>query len=181
VREREECQIVGFEEGWIRTKAAAHGIALVDQKSLEGARDTFDIVTAIEVLEHVRDPLAVLGEIRRVLKPGGVFFYTTGNAQPFRGRLLEWRYVLPEVHVSFFEPATLACALRRTGYRPEFRGFLPGFGDIIKFKLLKNLCRRRVSRWEQLLPWSLLTRLIDMRLKISAHPIGWAEGHSLSR
>lgn len=35
--------------------------------------DTFDIVHAHQVLLHVPDPLAALKEMRRVLKPGGVF------------------------------------------------------------------------------------------------------------
>src|SRR5262249_15008950 len=100
-------------------------------------------------------------------------FCTTGNAQPFRGRLLGWRYVIPEVHVSFFEPETLAYALRLAGFRPQFQEFLPGFVDIIRFKILKNLRVRRASRWEQLLPCGALPRLADLRLQISAHPIGW--------
>jgi SAM-dependent methyltransferase len=164
---------VGFEEGWIRTKVAALGIPLVDKESLGRSRGTFDIVTAIEVLEHVENPLAILAEIRRVLKPGGVFFCTTGNARPFRGRLLEWRYIIPEVHLSFFEPDTLAYALRLSGLQPEFKGFLPGFVDIIRFKILKNLWVHRASLWEQLLPWGVLARLANLRLQISAHPIGW--------
>lgn len=40
---------------------------------------TFDVVTMIEVLEHLSDPVAALREVRRVLKPGGVFALTTPN------------------------------------------------------------------------------------------------------
>lgn len=39
----------------------------------------FDIVTFIEVIEHVENPDAVLKEIRRVLKPDGVLHITTAN------------------------------------------------------------------------------------------------------
>jgi SAM-dependent methyltransferase len=37
---------------------------------------TFDVVTAMDVLEHVDDDLAALAELRRVLKPGGVLLAT---------------------------------------------------------------------------------------------------------
>ncbi len=168
------CDAVGFEEGWIRDKAAGYGIPFLDAGQLEAAEGTFDVVTAIEVLEHVPDPVAVLKQIRRLLKPGGLFFATTGNARPFRDRLLSWRYVRPEIHISFFEPETLARALELAGFRPEFPGFLPGFDDVIRFKFLKNLHRRRRAWVYQAVPWGVLTRLIDRRLQISGHPIGWA-------
>jgi SAM-dependent methyltransferase len=168
------CAIVGFEEGWIRDKAVAMGVPVIDRVELDACVQTFDIVTAIEVLEHVVDPLAALTSIRRTLKPGGLFFFTTGNAQPFRSRLLSWRYVIPEIHVSFFEPETLGRALVLAGFRPEFKGYLPGFTNIIRFKVLKNLHLRRPSIVEQVLPWSVLARIADFRWKITAHPIGWA-------
>ncbi|HEY5224548.1 MAG TPA: methyltransferase domain-containing protein [Microbacteriaceae bacterium] len=40
--------------------------------ALDFEDDTFDIVHAHQVLQHVADPVAALSEARRVLKPGGV-------------------------------------------------------------------------------------------------------------
>lgn len=39
-------------------------------------RNTFDCAFGTEVLEHCPDPTRILGEVHRVLKPGGVFFFT---------------------------------------------------------------------------------------------------------
>lgn len=42
--------------------------------------ESFDIVTCFEVLEHMEvDPMALLEEINRVLKPGGTLLLTTPN------------------------------------------------------------------------------------------------------
>jgi SAM-dependent methyltransferase len=41
--------------------------------------DSFDLVTANMVMEHVLDPVRVLQEARRVLAPGGVFLVHTPN------------------------------------------------------------------------------------------------------
>lgn len=48
-------------------------------EDLPVADNAVDIVVCVDVLEHVRDLDAVIGEIRRVLKPGGLFLFDTIN------------------------------------------------------------------------------------------------------
>jgi 2-polyprenyl-3-methyl-5-hydroxy-6-metoxy-1,4-benzoquinol methylase len=43
----------------------------------------FDVIVSIEVMEHVEDLLFYLQNIRRMLKPGGVFIWTTPCANNF--------------------------------------------------------------------------------------------------
>lgn len=43
------------------------------------AGDSFDIVVSVWVLEHVKEPLKVLREVARVLRPGGHFVFLTPN------------------------------------------------------------------------------------------------------
>ncbi len=40
---------------------------------------SFDLIVCVWVLEHLRDPLATLSEVRRVLRPGGHFVFVTPN------------------------------------------------------------------------------------------------------
>ena len=42
--------------------------------------DSFDLVTSFQVLEHVPDPIAYLGEIKRVTRSGGTVILATPNA-----------------------------------------------------------------------------------------------------
>lgn len=42
---------------------------------------SFDAVIAKDLLEHVADPVAVVKEIRRVLRPGGLVFASSPDAQ----------------------------------------------------------------------------------------------------
>jgi SAM-dependent methyltransferase len=164
----------GFEQGWCSELLQNNGTPTVNEDELHRSRGSFDIVSAIEVIEHTRDPVAVLRTIRPLLKPGGLLFMTTGNAEPFRDRITTWRYVTPDVHISYFEPATLARALREAGFEPEFPGYGPGWDDIIRYKILMSLRRKWSSVLEAMVPWGMLGRLVDSRLKLSAQPLGRA-------
>jgi SAM-dependent methyltransferase len=45
------------------------------------AAESFDGVVMKDLLEHVADPVAVVGEARRVLRPGGLVFASSPDAQ----------------------------------------------------------------------------------------------------
>jgi SAM-dependent methyltransferase len=162
----------GFDEGYPAARMAAAGIPSLDESDLEARRGSFDVITAIEVLEHVVDPLTALQEIASLLAPGGYLFVTTGNAEPFRGRLPKWQYVRPDIHIGFFEPATLAYAFERVDLTPVYKRGAPGFRDLCRYKVLKTLGAKRRSTWEQLIPWSIAARVVDRRYGVSAHPLG---------
>jgi SAM-dependent methyltransferase len=167
------CSIVGFEEGWAGERMAASGVPHIERADVAGLAGTFDVVTAIEMLEHTLDPIAVLSEIRNLLKPGGILFLTTGNAEPHANDLMVWPYTaVPDVHVGFFEPATLASALERAGFEVLWPGWVDGLGGVIRFKVLKALRVHRTSVVERILPWGPITRVVDVRHRVSAMPAG---------
>jgi SAM-dependent methyltransferase len=53
-----------------------NGVLCQDVQQLSFADNSFDICTSTEVFEHVPDDLAGFSEIKRVLKPGGLFLFT---------------------------------------------------------------------------------------------------------
>jgi len=48
----------------------------------EESPETFDVVTCLEMLEHVPDPASVIRSCHRMVKPGGQVFFSTINRNP---------------------------------------------------------------------------------------------------
>ncbi len=168
-------KIYGFDTGAWAARARESGLPILTEAELAAHAGTFDIVTAIDVIEHVVAPLQMLAQCRRLLKPGGILIPITANAEIVsREKLASWSYVRPEIHVSFFTPPSLDRALSLSGFtpRPHPRG--PGWHDIIRARILKNLHIKRRSLGERLLPWRLLSPLADSIYKMGRLPIGQA-------
>lgn len=83
----------------------------------------FDVVTCMEMLEHVPDPAAIIDACRRLLKPGGQLFLSTINrtAAAFAVAIVGAEYVarlLPRGthhYPEFIRPAELSRWLREAG------------------------------------------------------------------
>jgi SAM-dependent methyltransferase len=80
--------------------------------------ETFDAITASHAIEHVGDPLGVLRECRRMLKPGGLLVLITPNAASWGHRIYkaDWRGLEPPRHIRIFTPSSLATLCRRAGF-----------------------------------------------------------------
>ena len=79
----------------------------------------FDVVTAAELLEHVFDPRALVLEVARILRPGGLFWTTTPHARGLSARVLglNWRCIWPPEHLQLFSIGGLKALLRGAGFR----------------------------------------------------------------
>lgn len=63
---------------WQQNAATATAIG----EQLPFANEAFDIVLSDNVIDHARDPLKIVDEIVRVLKPGGVLYFTVNIHHP---------------------------------------------------------------------------------------------------
>ena len=117
-----------------------------DAAELPFADGSFDVVCCCDVLEHVDGFDGVVGEIARVLKPRGVFFFDTIN-RTWRSRLLaiklaqDWARLVPrDVHVweKFIRPEELAKSLSRHGLSVQkFTGLSPRALSVAAVALLQ--------------------------------------------
>jgi glycosyltransferase involved in cell wall biosynthesis/ubiquinone/menaquinone biosynthesis C-methylase UbiE len=97
----------------IKQEGTGHVLAAAAE-NLPFPDGSFDGVISLQVLEHVRNPEAVLQEVYRVLKPGGFMYLTCENYIAFRE---------PHYHVAWLPllPKSLgAVYLRLRGRSPHF-------------------------------------------------------------
>jgi len=83
----------------------------------------FDVVTCMEMLEHVPDPASVIGACARLLKPGGRLFLSTLNRTPlaFGAAIVGAEHLLRLLprgthhYAQFLKPSEIAADLRAAG------------------------------------------------------------------
>jgi 2-polyprenyl-6-hydroxyphenyl methylase/3-demethylubiquinone-9 3-methyltransferase len=83
----------------------------------------FDVVTCMEMLEHVPDPASVVAACARLVKPGGWVFFSTlnRNAKSYLFAVIGAEYILKLLprgthdYAKFIKPAELARMAREAG------------------------------------------------------------------
>lgn len=99
-----------------RAAAEAKGLATVT--SIDQAAGPFGVISMFHVLEHLIDPLAALDEARRAVDEQGVLVVEIPQWNS-AGRIVrgsDWAQFRPPEHINFFSRASLAKALRKTGW-----------------------------------------------------------------
>jgi 2-polyprenyl-6-hydroxyphenyl methylase/3-demethylubiquinone-9 3-methyltransferase len=97
---------------------------LVSAEALaDEAPGSFDIVTCMEMLEHVPEPPSIVQACAKLVKPGGLAFFSTinRNAKSFLFAIVGAEYVLnllprgTHEYVRFIRPSELSRACREAG------------------------------------------------------------------
>jgi SAM-dependent methyltransferase len=87
-------------------------------ETAELPQGSFDLAYGIHVIEHLVDPASVFEKTFRALKPGGIVFFLTPNADS-RGLTLfreNWWNLEDPTHVRFFSPESATGMLARAGF-----------------------------------------------------------------
>ena len=127
----------------------------------------FDVVTMIDVVEHMTDPVAELKEVDRIMKPGGLLLVNTPHGESLLARLLKarWHLVVPPEHLHYFSPKNLGDHLSRNGFTVLYSGTIgKSFTLTYIFKTLQ--------KWQAFFLWRWLSEIFSKGiLKKLACPI----------
>jgi 2-polyprenyl-3-methyl-5-hydroxy-6-metoxy-1,4-benzoquinol methylase len=86
--------------------------------------NTYDIITLFEVLEHIKEPVNLFKECRRLLKDKGLVIIRTANTDSWTVKILkgEWHYFnigKHGGHISFFCKDSIETLAKHTGFQIE--------------------------------------------------------------
>jgi SAM-dependent methyltransferase len=100
----------------------------------------YSAITMWQVVEHLPDPIVVLQECCRILKPGGLLAISTPNLKSIGWLLLKenWPAIDPPVHPHLFNTSCLSLLLNKCGFtecRLETSDILPASVKLLKRKL----------------------------------------------
>jgi ubiquinone/menaquinone biosynthesis C-methylase UbiE len=143
----------------------------VDGLRLPFADASFDLVTSFQVIEHIADTAPYLGEITRVLKPGGVAMFSTPNAAlRLDPGMTPWNIF----HVREFRATELEEVLTPWFGAVQVQG-LYGVDELYtverqRVETERARARREQQRWLPR-PWQLRTFVIDAIKKSLPAPL----------
>lgn len=93
-------------------------LGLLEEYSNSLADNSFDVITLLDVIEHMSDPQKVLRILYKKLKPSGIIFLSTPNFLSFLSRLQKerWYAVVPH-HIYYFSYKNLEHILIEVGFK----------------------------------------------------------------
>mgnify|MGYP000913089788 CR=1 FL=1 len=101
-----------------KAKAKGLKVRLGNLASQNYPENCFDVITMSHLIEHVYDPLELLRECRRILKPGGRLVMITPNSESWGHKILKnsWLALDPPRHLYIFSLASLQLLAGKAGF-----------------------------------------------------------------
>ncbi len=83
--------------------------------------EMFDVVTSIEVIEHINNPNVLVSEMKRVIRPGGKVYMTTPNFNAVLRYRLKSQYDVIDfpLHLCYYTPKSLRKLYTNHGFEVE--------------------------------------------------------------
>ena len=127
-----------------------------DLMALGLGNEKFDVVTMLDVLEHMTDPFTELLEVKRILKPGGLVVVNSPDGQSLLARLLKtrWHLVLPPEHLFYFSPKNLAMFMEKNGFKMVHNKTI---GKKFTFQYIFKM----LYKWQKLSIWDYLSNFFS--------------------
>jgi len=171
---------IAFEPGEKSATESYTGYPVVMMEEAgEKLRRWADVVTMLNVLEHVNHPDDCLDTVREVLRPQGLLIVDVPNNQVMRWKariLRRWPPLALEEHINHFTPRTLDGLLRAHGFQRVRRlsglvqgasgfGFSPTFKQYLRWTLASLLFHLSAQRVQLFIHYAAIYRKLGNKAR----------------
>lgn len=104
---------------WLRNIARSHGcIIKADSIPHPEISGPYDIITIIDVIEHVSDPYEMIENAFSLLRPGGIIAVVTPDVRSLAARIMGWKWWHYRIaHVGYFDKTNLKFLFDKIGIK----------------------------------------------------------------
>jgi SAM-dependent methyltransferase len=157
---------------------SVHGVetfnGTVEEYLTPGTNRDFDVVALLNVVEHLKNPANILGQVRRVLRGGGILVVVVPDAR-LHALIGETRYRFgftdpfwmeserkplvgfdPPLHLCSFEPRTISQLVKGCGFEPIYLRNAPLIFNEDKWK---NVAKRFLHTFTESIYWLSFRRI----------------------
>lgn len=102
---------------WLAALGKRHNLTIIEGVLPDPSVGiNYDIVTVVDVIEHVADPFGLLVSVRALLRPGGKCLVVTPNVESFAARIFGFKWWHFRIaHISYFNRRNLTLVAERAG------------------------------------------------------------------
>lgn len=170
------------EHGITATQALGYNVHVGPIEDVDLPAGAFDLVIMNQLIEHVREPQAVLRKIAKALAPGGHLFIETPNVDSFDARLFRNRYWggyhLPR-HFHLFDTLSLGQVVEQAGLKTISQKPLvcPQFWIISLQNWLKDRGATKLAKWVS--PFSPLLLAPATLIELIHQRVSWTSNQQV--
>lgn len=138
------------------------------KNDIQDIENNNDVVAALDVLEHLADPIEMLKKINLKMKKEAKIFLTYPHSESFKSKILKdrWQMVSPLAHIHYFSKTSTKIMLEKAGYQILI---IKDFSFVETRRLIRNFLKLPIFILKDIFQFNLkkiFFRFIELFLNI---------------
>ena len=133
-------------------------------ENLDYPKETFDVITMFDVIEHVSDPKTAIQKAKNLLKNDGLLVINTPDSESLWAKVSKskWHLIMPPEHLFYFSEETLEWYMPKQDFELVYSKKI---SKIFTFQYIFIM----LYKWQKLRIWNMLSKLFSNKYLSKFH------------